>query len=367
MSVIFTNQRCCMKKLVYFSFLFFLPTHSALYAAQQPQEKILVIGKDVTEEACFFELYCRDSRLILDKNKVLAYVKDPKNDINAIIPGFFGYEEELKNKDSFLRDCLWAQADTFRLPCLQRACMHNDKEIIHALLQRKNVDVNERNRHGITALGYACTNSTADIVQLLLQHGANVNAENDCGSTILEEACRHGKYDAIKILLACNDIDVNKGRVETPLFFAARINLDILNMLLDSEKVKLDATNDQKQSWFYVAWVYNCLTQGATALNLFFSWDQSKRELFLHNQLCMLSGMHSLPHGEHDVREFILFCFNNGAHLNRNCQTGGTPFHQASEIYHLLKRYLHKNNPELVVKKIVYRAFKKIYSERGLI
>ncbi|HWY36345.1 MAG TPA: ankyrin repeat domain-containing protein, partial [Nitrosopumilaceae archaeon] len=155
--------------------------------------------------ACMFELYCRDSHLILDKNKVLAYVQGPKNDINAIIPGFFGHEEDLKNKNSFLRDYSWAQADTVRVPCLQQACMYNDKQIIYALLQRKDVDVNERNRRGITALGYACIKGTADIVQLLLQHGADVNAEKDDGSTVLMGACHCDRQDAIKVLLACND------------------------------------------------------------------------------------------------------------------------------------------------------------------
>jgi hypothetical protein len=65
-----------------------------------------------------------------------------------------------------------------------------------ALCIKYGVDLERRNSHGETALGYACGWGQLPVVKLLVEAGANVNAvehdqEDDCRNTALDCCTRH--------------------------------------------------------------------------------------------------------------------------------------------------------------------------------
>ncbi len=59
---------------------------------------------------------------------------------------------------------------------LAELAMRNKMDMIRPLLKKKNIDLDEGNWTGRTALMYAARNRNAELVQLLLDKGANVNA-----------------------------------------------------------------------------------------------------------------------------------------------------------------------------------------------
>jgi ankyrin repeat protein len=83
-------------------------------------------------------------------------------------------------------------------------------EVVLALLQHNEVDVNLTRDTGATALYTASQNGHVDIVQALLQHGkVDVNLRFHTGSTALYVACQNGHVKVVRALLQHDKVDVN--------------------------------------------------------------------------------------------------------------------------------------------------------------
>jgi ankyrin repeat protein len=92
---------------------------------------------------------------------------------------------------------------------LEASFMGRD-EVVKALLHHKKVDVNCRDKKGITALFVASFSDKLGVVQLLLQHeGLKVNLQNGLGQTALWAACACGNSKIIRTLLRDKRVNVN--------------------------------------------------------------------------------------------------------------------------------------------------------------
>ncbi|XP_034937894.1 ankyrin-1-like [Chelonus insularis] len=86
---------------------------------------------------------------------------------------------------------------------LSDACYNGNDKTVKFLLE-KHANPNVRDREGQTALHSICSsksNSTRQIIQLLLKHNADIEAVDAKGWTPLFEACRTGNIEAAKVLL----------------------------------------------------------------------------------------------------------------------------------------------------------------------
>ena len=92
------------------------------------------------------------------------------------------------------------------------------------------------NSYGVTPLGMACLNGSAAMVTLLLHAGADANRARPTGETPLMTCSRTGRLDAVRVLLA-DGVEVNAAEAthrQTALMWAlAEGHLDVGRVLID--------------------------------------------------------------------------------------------------------------------------------------
>lgn len=76
---------------------------------------------------------------------------------------------------------------------LIKACRTGQKGVALALLKKPDLDVNERDRQGRTALFYACAQAQRDVVIALLKRGADTTLADNHSVTPLASGGRRGK------------------------------------------------------------------------------------------------------------------------------------------------------------------------------
>jgi ankyrin repeat domain-containing protein 50 len=108
----------------------------------------------------------------------------------------------------------------------------------------KDIGVNKQlNKHGLTALIMATQEGHQEMVQLLLDYkDINVNEQDFYGQTALFEASCHGQKE-IQLLLKHKDIDVNQQNIlgTTALYGASvRGHTKILQLLLKHEDINFN-------------------------------------------------------------------------------------------------------------------------------
>lgn len=135
---------------------------------------------------------------------------------------------------------------------LMWAIYMEQKEAAYMLIQG-GADVHV-NVAGVTALTMAASRGYQDIVQLLLDVGADVNSKDRFGATALMVAAREWRTEAVKILLAAGaDLNVQDAIGETALMKAARHGYqDIVQLLLESG-ADITLKNHAGQDAVYVA------------------------------------------------------------------------------------------------------------------
>ncbi|KAK9271739.1 hypothetical protein L1049_002102 [Liquidambar formosana] len=125
-------------------------------------------------------------------------------------------------------------------PLLIRASKAGDEPIIKLLLNT-NLDINEADTEGNTALHWSLKTSTVSgsnqtrIICLLIKHGARVSQRNKLGLTALHIAAANGNLHLLQILLLEDPDGVNATTEmkETPLFFAVKNHfMDGVELLL---------------------------------------------------------------------------------------------------------------------------------------
>ena len=105
-----------------------------------------------------------------------------------------------------------------------RMCVHGSiNEIEEAI--KSGVNVNYKDKAGVTPLMIVSGFNSAEVVKLLLNSGADVNAVDEKGMTALMFASLHNTVDVVKVLIKAGaDVNaVNKDRY-TALVLAAELN-----------------------------------------------------------------------------------------------------------------------------------------------
>ena len=109
-----------------------------------------------------------------------------------------------------------------------KAALEGDIKTLKSLLEDKNIDLEQRDEYGSTALILATFNSHTEAVRLLIDHGADINAVGYDGNTALMIAL---SVECTKLLVEsganleiknkCGDtaLDVAKASARTPLSF----------------------------------------------------------------------------------------------------------------------------------------------------
>jgi outer membrane protein assembly factor BamB len=127
------------------------------------------------------------------------------------------------------RDALWA------------AVRNGDVKAIQAALD-VGADVNARNEIGVTALWIAASKGKVDVIDVLLDRGADVNARDGIWyQTPLSQSMGGfgvvGNAEAVKRFLKAGAKDIDAAALTA----AARGNVDLLRLVLDTGKVTQDA------------------------------------------------------------------------------------------------------------------------------
>ena len=104
---------------------------------------------------------------------------------------------------------------------LHWAAHHNDLDTARKLI-KAGANVEAKNALGVMPLWLACTNGNAEMIELLVDAGANVNEPLETGETPLMTASRTGSFNSVKVLLTAGaEVDaIEPIRKQTALMWA---------------------------------------------------------------------------------------------------------------------------------------------------
>ncbi len=77
----------------------------------------------------------------------------------------------------------------------------NGRDVIIQILLEQEIDINERDSNGLTALHHAVRHRHESVLQLLLQSGADANACDNRGWTPIHQAAASGYEAGVRLLL----------------------------------------------------------------------------------------------------------------------------------------------------------------------
>ena len=126
------------------------------------------------------------------------------------------------------------------------AYMYN-VELLYFLLKHPKIDVNIKDKHGMTLLMWTCFGTLTrhpEVVETLYRHpNIDINFKDFAGNTALHYACKHGKFEYVKLLLKHQSINFNilNNSGKTPLDLAKeRQHLNIVDCfpLVESNKTE---------------------------------------------------------------------------------------------------------------------------------
>eukprot|EP01083_Nonionella_stella_P280475 954148_1 len=159
-----------------------------------------------------------------DMEDVRIFLEDPSTDVNKI------------------------SEDDERKTALHCAAELGHIEVVGALLENPNVNVNQSDGKGRTPLDLAARKGHSEVVQLLLRNPnlLDVNRTDDLGFTPLYLAAWNGHSEVVQVLLGNPKVDVNSTNnlSNTTLMRAcARGHVDIVRLLLEKVDLNLHAVN----------------------------------------------------------------------------------------------------------------------------
>ena len=120
------------------------------------------------------------------------------------------------------------------------------------LLAHRDIQVNERDKWGLTALHIAAERGTTEAIQLLLaRDDLEANATNDRGESALFGAVRNAPHTVAERFLARGGVDVNIRDLKgyTPLYHAIRSRQrdapDVVQLLLTHKDLKISVEDGE--------------------------------------------------------------------------------------------------------------------------
>lgn len=139
---------------------------------------------------------------------------------------------------------------------LHWAVWHNNPhEIAERLLSHPAVRSNAPSKDGHTPLHCASRRASAEVCQLLLQHGADPSALCDDGTTPLHAATAHGKVEVVEMLLTRDDVEVDcvDAGGMTPFLLAVRKDYMEIVKLLSEKTIDLHAKSEDGNTALHFA------------------------------------------------------------------------------------------------------------------
>ena len=131
-----------------------------------------------------------------------------------------------------------------------RACEEEKIDAINVLL-RAGADPNITDANGNTVLHHTVhSDSSTEILEVLINHGADVNAKNDKNATALIKACNKGNVDVMNVLLRAGaDLNIADANGNTVLYHAAEgdNSTEILEILI-THGADVNAKNKKNQT-----------------------------------------------------------------------------------------------------------------------
>jgi len=126
----------------------------------------------------------------------------------------------------------------------------NDIDVMKFLLAINNIDVNNKGYgKGRTALMLIAINNQIEVIGAMLNVvDIDVNITDDAGWTALIWAAYWNRIDVVRVLVNVVDIDVNKadGRGMTALMLSAYWNnIDVVHVLLNVVDINVNKTSDE--------------------------------------------------------------------------------------------------------------------------
>jgi ankyrin repeat protein len=107
---------------------------------------------------------------------------------------------------------------------LHEAALNGHVDVVEALLQHPDIEVNSVDCFGCTALVWAAGKGQSNVVKRLLQHPKiNVNQPSAIMWTALTEAVDGGRAEVVQLLLAHKDIDIGASKVAEPGFWDIKL------------------------------------------------------------------------------------------------------------------------------------------------
>ena len=88
------------------------------------------------------------------------------------------------------------------------AARNGDENTVRSLLLTSQVNINDKNKYGWTALINAAFDSNESMVSLLIDKGADINMKNNNGSTALMLAAINNRESMVSLLIA-KGADIN--------------------------------------------------------------------------------------------------------------------------------------------------------------
>jgi len=136
-----------------------------------------------------------------------------------------------------------AQTTEARADILQMANSGDAQGISHLL--KLDINLNETDDEGQSALHIASAAGNAEIVSILLIRGANIDLKNNAGETPLLLAVKGGKEDVVEILTSAGaDISIQDNFGNSPAAQALQSGPSMMKALLNSNNVNLPAVRN---------------------------------------------------------------------------------------------------------------------------
>ena len=130
------------------------------------------------------------------------------------------------------------------LPCLHLAAFYGNTTLLELFLDRIEMDINQGNSKGETALMWASRQGHIETAQTLIKRGADVNVENVKGSTALYWAVRYGHVQVATFLIKTGNADPQTRRkfgLVSPLILSCALgNSEMVDLLLDQRSVDVN-------------------------------------------------------------------------------------------------------------------------------